>query len=428
MNDQERLEKLKALAKDNANPHEAAVATTRAKELEDRLAAERVPQKQTKKELPKGISIRNGSFVAYVTVNGEPVRKVVGQVGCITPKQAAQERTNLLRDIRDGKYPPAPAPKPEVVPEPNAIIITELWNAYLADCTNREKRVDRLKTAWTHLEPAFGKRAAATIRTKDIEEYTTQRRAEKRLNGTINRELSVLKALMRHAARSGEIERVPMFPKRLPESKPRQGFIEEAQYKTLVINASDLWLRTFVALGFNYGFRKSEMLNLRVRDVELLEGDWLTIVDSKNGDSRKVALTQETKALLAACMRGKEKVDFILTRKDGSRVAQPRKDWYNLCVASGFGKLDEDGGYEGLQMHDLRRSAVRRLVRCGVPEKVCMAISGHKTRSVFDRYNITNERDLEQAARQIELGGKVSVAVSDEENLHKTYTPNFAHS
>jgi len=200
--------------------------------------------------------------------------------------------------------------------------------------------------------------------------------------------------------------------------------------KTLVANARDLWLRTFVALGFNYGFRKSEMLNLRVRDVDLLEGDWLTIVDSKNGDSRKVNLTQETKTLLAACMCGKEKGDFILTRKDGSRVAQPRKDWYSLCCRSGLGKkLTEEwpdgktsSRYEGLQMHDLRRSAVRRLVRCGVPEKVCMAISGHKTRSVFDRYNITNERDLEQAARQIELGRQVSVSEV------KTDTTGFAHS
>jgi hypothetical protein len=172
------------------------------------------------------------------------------------------------------------------------------------------------------------------------------------------------------------------------------------------------------------------MLNLRVRDVDLLEGDWLTIVDSKNGDSRKVNLTQETKTLLGACMRGKEKGDFIPTRKGGSPVAQPRKDWYSLCCRSGLGeKIVEkrsDGEmssrYEGLQMRDLRRSAVRRLVRCGVPEKICMAISGHKTRSVFDRYNITNERDLEQAARQIEAGRQISVSSAE------TDTPKFAHS
>ena len=58
-------------------------------------------------------------------------------------------------------------------------------------------------------------------------------------------------------------------------------------------------------------------------------------------------------------------------------------------------------GFPDLLVHDLRRSAARNLIRSGVPEKVAMQFTGHVTRTIFDRYNITDTRDLEDAAARL---------------------------
>jgi integrase len=110
----------------------------------------------------------------------------------------------------------------------------------------------------------------------------------------------------------------------------------------------------------------------------------------------------------------------------GERITSFRKAWNSASVRAGLGifsccscnasvgpgsrcveckRAKRRAGprrYRGLIFHDLRRTGIRNLVRAGVPERVAMAISGHKTRAVFDRYNIVSGRDLKDAARKLE--------------------------
>src|SRR5262245_64479324 len=99
-------------------------------------------------------------------------------------------------------------------------------------------------------------------------------------------------------------------------------------------------------------------------------------------------LRGELRALLEAQAQQRT-LDCPLVFHHGLPLGDFRKPWRAACAARGLG---------GLLVHDLRRSAVRNMIRAGVPERIAMAASGHLTRNVFDRYNIVSEADLAAAA------------------------------
>ena len=95
-----------------------------------------------------------------------------------------------------------------------------------------------------------------------------------------------------------------------------------------------------------------------------------------------------------------------------------RKAWRKACVAAGLGTLTEvegkpDPRYTGLIIHDLRRSAIKNLMKAGVNEKVAMKISGHKTRDVFDRYHIVDTEDVVNAMRRVQSAPTAPSPVSE---------------
>ena len=162
-----------------------------------------------------------------------------------------------------------------------------------------------------------------------------------------------------------------------------------------------------ISFAHAFGWRmQSEVLQMHLSQVGLAAGTLrLEPGTTKNREGRTIYLTPELIPLVSEQIERVKALSRKLNRVVPYLFPNPRKGRFQESRLRDFGKAwltaCKKAGLIGMLQHDFRRSAMRNLVRSGVGETVAMKISRHETRSVFDRYNITSDADLREAARKL---------------------------
>jgi integrase len=278
---------------------------------------------------------------------------------------------------------------------------------------------DLVEVGWrlNHLDAFFTGVRVVTITPARITEYIAARQQPRRCpdgakkpgasNGSINRELTVLGAMLRRGYHNGKVLRLPRIEK-LEEAPPRAGFFEDHQYQA-VRRKLDHDLQVAATVAHTYGWRtQSEIMTRQWRHIDLQAGTLrLEPGESKNDDGRLRLPYRRAEALLTA-QRGRVEalqrqlgkiVPWVFPHfvsgpcyQAGNRRKDYRRAWAAACKAAGV---------PGRLRHDMRRTAVRNMERRAIARSVAMKITGHRTESIYKRYAIVSDADLQEATRKL---------------------------
>lgn len=296
----------------------------------------------------------------------------------------------------------------------------ELAQDFLNDYkVNGKRSISRAGRSLKHLKGYFEGMRAIDITTDKIRAYILLRQEEGAENATINRELAALKRMFNLASQMTppKVINVPYIP-HLQENGARQGYFEHNEYLALR-KALPAYLKPVVSIAYHTGMRKEEILGLQWEQVDLMDGKiTLKPEDTKNNEARVIYMEGELLEVIhfQRAMRDQKfpECPWVFFGETGERIKNFRGSWESACLEAGLCEIltDDEGlpvkdkGGKPIRVanklfHDYRRTAIRNMVRAGVPERVAMMISGHKTRSVFERYNIVNEDDLKKASQRV---------------------------
>jgi len=200
----------------------------------------------------------------------------------------------------------------------------------------------------------------------------------------VNKEVTCLKVIFNRSVRHGKLKQNPISEvKRLPENNIRQRILSQDEFKAL-LNACDDHLKPIIEMAYWMGMRKDEIVKLTWPEVDLKKGFIrLPAERTKTDSSRNIPIHPEVRATLERLPRGLH-TDRVFLRY-GLPFDEIKHSFQSAC---------EKAKIENFTFHDLRHCALNNLRKAGNDFFKIMAMSGHKTISVFKRYNLVTEEEL----------------------------------
>jgi integrase len=331
-------------------------------------------------------SDRKGWYISYLDAQG---RRRKEKVHAHTLQQARDALTRKKDEVERIKVLGFTPPKSDS--------FDSLANQYLKYQRSRGeiseahfKRVEGIVEV--HLRSAF-RGPVASIRKSNIQGYLAKRKKEKASGSTILKECNVLAHMLRFAAEREIIMASPMR-KLKREEKPKASpgrvrYLQAAELKRLLL-ACPSWLRPIVQLALATGMRRSEILGLRVQDVDLAQGViWLPM--TKNGDHRGVRLNATAKAALEPVINDRAASELVF-----DEVTSPN----NVTVA--FARAVNRIGIQDFRFHDLRHTAASWLAMSGSDIHSVATLLGHKDLRMASRYRHLSPEFLAQQVNRLD--------------------------
>jgi integrase len=277
---------------------------------------------------------------------------------------------------------------------PKKVTVSHLCELVLDDYRLRKMR-DLKTSEWrykAHVKPALGSLQAAKFGSKQIGPYVNMRRTEGAEDSTINRELSLIRRGFKLGNRESLVGKIPYIPK-LEEDNARTGFLEADQYMRLLDELPERLKALFVC-AYHVGNRKGELRKIQDHQVDFeARKIYFRASQTKGKERRAVPIYGDMEYWLRRQLeRRPERCPWVFFYRR-QPVGAHLEGWREAC---------DRAGLPGLYFHDLRRSAVRNMTRAGVPRSIAMEVVGHKTESMFLRYDIVSDGDLDIVGEKME--------------------------
>lgn len=283
-------------------------------------------------------------------------------------------------------------------------ITVDKMNEFRTWREGKEEEVERMEeTLRKEIAWRVKKEGKITDERRTKIEAEAKKWVENGVKATTNKRLSILRAIFNRLAKDGKIRKadVPHVPIRAGVDNKRRGFMEKEDLPRLlgklprnlhplVIFIYETGMRSGAAAAITWGMVDKKLTEIHIPG-HLLKNEEDLVLPLVDKTGKLLRCFEGTIAYLKRVVRGDDHEPLF-------ESTNFRAEWRIACDALGLGMFNKNSRtYRGLKPHDFRRSACRNMVKARIPQVVAMAVSGHKTDSIFKRYAILDKSSMQDA-------------------------------